>query len=134
MKTSKNLLLLILFFAVLVSCSKEFDWWSKGPKESFVAPISQLQGPEEIFANQQATFTVSYTKPQPCYTRTGIHTKIQGFEMSVEVHIVRDHVYACPDMLVGETAEFSVVFPIAGTYYLHYRGPEGPDAMEIEVN
>ncbi len=132
MKTS-NLLLFILVLTAFVSCSKEFDWWNKGPKEAFIAPIYELQGPEEIFANQQATFTVSYSKPQPCYTRTGIHTKIQGFEMSVEVHIVRDHVYACSDVLVGETAEFSVVFPLAGTYNLQFRGPEGPETMEVVV-
>jgi len=138
MKTRKKINFIVFFLAatavILSSCSKEFDWWRLNPdKEGFSAPITLLEAPETIFAGQTVVFLVSYYKPQPCYTRTGVHTKLVGFEMEVEVYLKRDHVYACADVLVGETAEFSVIFPLPGNYFLNYKGPDGPEVLEVQV-
>jgi hypothetical protein len=128
MKTRSIIISLVFFLAstvmVLSSCSKEFDWWRLNPdKEGFSAAITLLEAPETIYAGQTAVFSVSYYKPQPCYTRTGVHTKLVGFEMEVEVNLKRDHVYACADVLVGETAEFSVIFPLAGKLFSELQRP-----------
>lgn len=138
MKTRKEIFNIACFLAstavILSSCSKEFEWWRlSADKERISAAISLIQAPENVYAGQTAVFSVSYSKPQPCYTRTGIHTKLVGLEMEVEVFLKRDHVYACPDMLVGETAEFSVIFPRAGNYSIKYKSYDGQESLEVRV-
>ena len=116
------------------SCSKEWDWFGKEQEtSSFEAYILSIHLPSSLYAGQPAVFSVTYAKPQPCYTRTGINTHLRDSEMDIEVMLKRDHDDACPDMLVEESAEFSVFFPYPGTFTLKYKGMEGPEILEIEV-
>lgn len=119
---------------LLPACSKDWDWFGKDVEtDAFVAPIISFHLPYSLHAGQAAVFSVTYAKPQPCYTRTGIQTRLRGTEMDIEVWLKRDHNNACPDVLVEESAEFSVVFPYPGTYTLKYKGMEGPETLMVEV-
>jgi hypothetical protein len=132
-----KLRILIFLSGVLLfmpSCSKEWDWFGKDPEsDEFEAYIVSFHVPYSLHAGQPAVLTVTYAKPQPCFTRTGIDTHLRAWEMEVEVWLKRDHAYACPDVLVEESAEFSVVFPHPGIYTLKYRGVDGPETLGIEV-
>jgi hypothetical protein len=137
-KTRINIFIVVIVLAGLLpflsSCSKDWDLFGKDAEtEGFEAYVVGFHIPYSLYAGQPAVITVIYAKPQPCYTRTGIQTRLRGMEMDVEVWLKRDHNNACPDVLVEESAEFSVVFPYAGIYTLKFKGMDGPETLGIEV-
>lgn len=138
MKTRTNIFIVVIVLAGLLpflsSCSKDWDWMgSDQESDGFVAPVLSLNPPANILAGQPSIFSVDYYKPQPCYTRTGINTSLRGFQMGLEVLLKRDHSDPCADVIVGESAEFTVVFPYPGEYQINFLGSEGLDSLMVMV-
>ncbi len=132
-------LALLSVMALCGSCSKEESANLSSSLFSeeglFSAWINSVAPPSTLVAGTPVTFSATYTKPSPCYSKAVIRTRITGFEMELMVLLHPPNPSAiCPDVLVAENSNFQVMFPRAGTYTIRYKGTHGPASIQLSVN
>ena len=138
MQFQKFKVIVTLAMLTLVSCSKEenvdLTRWLNSEENFFQAWIETVAPPPNIVSGTPATFSVSYIKPNPCYFLVGIKTYQDGF--SVNLFVLLDYPDSgsiCPQVLVGETSQFQILFPKPGKYTINFKGMNGTESLQVTV-
>jgi hypothetical protein len=132
-------LIFTLALLVLASCAKEqkpdLSHWLSSEYNFSQAWVQTVAPPASIASGTPATFSVSYMMPSPCYFLVGIKTYQDDF--SINLLVLLDQPYPppiCADVLVGKISQFQVLFPRPGTYTINFKGINGPESIQVNVN
>jgi hypothetical protein len=135
-----NLIFTLALLVLLGSCAKEnpsfnadLSWLSEDNYHSAI--INKVEPTSSLVAGVPASFSVTYSKPNPCYFIVQVKTHINQFNVNLGVFLdYPNPPPICSDVLVEETTQFQILFPHKGTYTINFKGVNGVQSIAVNVN
>lgn len=101
-------------------------------EECHSAQITEIEVPASIHAGVPARFDIGYEKPTPCDSFQGFQLFTQGNELRIEICLQLSE-DPCITVIDYGQAEFSRTFSQPGLYILKYKGVDGDETLQINV-